>query len=228
MKSFWAFFILFLVIIGLVGGGAYYIYHTKIARDRDNLQQQITDLNKKYGASVTANSNSEDSNTNTNTVVAPIQTNSNSAVVTPTDDVFSLTNLQKATVVVSAINYKLNNGVYTNPGTGPFAPEIPSTITLDQNHIVVDAANPTRAAIILEVGGVRHAGATVAFPEAEIMTNEAGVPTYLARVLLTDYVKATITSVAFASNVLTIKLTPSGGITETLIYKLSGNTLTKQ
>jgi hypothetical protein len=104
---------------------------------------------------------------------------------------------------------------------------VPSTITLDQKNIAIDSANPNQAAIILAVGGMRDAGATVDFNELEIMTNNSGVPKYLARILPESLYQSTINSISFASNVVTISIVPfQQTVAVTKTYRLAGSTLT--
>lgn len=233
MKNISAILITVIVVAGLVGASTYYLTTQKTTQVKNDLQDQINGLNAKF-----ANSNSAandvvaaDTNSNSNTDVAiNSNVNSSTAVVDSgaTSDAFTLAKLKSATVVISGINYVLTDGAYTHPGNGPFDLEVPSTITLDQKNIAIDTKNANQAAIILAVGGVRHGGATTNFNELEIMTNNAGTPKYLARTLLNDYYQSTISSVAFVSDVVTVKLTPAEGTATTVVYKLVSGALVKQ
>jgi len=159
-----------------------------------------------------------------NTVLSTFQFIDNTA----TNNIFSATNLNSATVSVGGIDYTLANGTYTHPGDGPFNPEVPGTITFDQNHIVVDSANANQAAIILQMGGMRHGGSSVTPAALEIMTNNSNTPKYFASVILNNYYKTVIDSLTFASNIVTIKMTGPENTKQTVSYKLSGNSLIKQ
>jgi len=141
-------------------------------------------------------------------------------------DVFSLANLKVTSVTISGTSYKLTNGTYTHPGTGPFENGVPETIVLDESHIAVDSANADQAAIILQIHA-RLGGGNATFNELEIMNNVSGTPTYVARVALNNNEQSTIDSVAFASNIVTVHMTVSG-VAVTASYKLSGTTLIKQ
>lgn len=141
-------------------------------------------------------------------------------------DVFSLANLKATSVTISGTSYKLANGTYTHPGTGPFENGVPETIILDESHIAVDSANADQVAIILQIHA-RLGGGNATFNELEIMNNVSGTPTYVARVALNNNEQSTINNVTFASDIVTVHMTVSG-VAVTASYKLSGTTLIKQ
>ncbi len=237
MKTFLVIVVSCLVTAGLAGAGVYYLLNNKVGQNKDSLQSQINDLASKYTNSQgnsedTSNSNIDDSNSNSvSASTSTAATNTNQAAAstsnTPTD-AFSLAKLKTATVVVSDVNYQLSAGKYTHPGVAPFDPEVPATLTLDQKNIAVDTTNPNQAAIIVAIGGMRHAGATVNCNELEIMTNNNGAPKYLTRVLLDGYTQTTVSSISFASNVVSVTYVPIGGTSTTTVHKLINNVLVKQ
>ncbi|MCX6812602.1 MAG: PsbP-related protein [Candidatus Berkelbacteria bacterium] len=47
MKPVWMIVISVVITAGVIGGGTYYLVNSKATKDKDNLQSQITDLNKK-------------------------------------------------------------------------------------------------------------------------------------------------------------------------------------
>jgi len=223
------------LITGLVVGGLTYFFINRAATsDKNDLQSQISSLDNKLSgtekslssALSSSSSSSSDSSSSSSSVSATSSSSSSAAV----SSAFSLTNLKAASVVVGGTTYKLVNGVFDQTADGPFNTEIPATITLDQKNYAVDTANANQAAIILTLGGMRHAGATVSPTELEIMTNSAGTPKYAARVLLDGYFECTVNSIAFASNIVTVSFTRVGAtIAKTVSYKLNANnTLTLQ
>jgi cytoskeletal protein RodZ len=226
-KTVWVVIVTAIIAGGLAGSGTYYYVHAKATTDKNNLQNQIDTASKKV-ESLTAQLKAASSTTTStsSTTATPSSTTPTSS--TATTNIFSLTNLESATIDVSGTEYQLTNGVYTHPGNGPFDTDVPSTITLDQKNIAVDSANANQAAIVLAVGSMRHGGATTNFNELEIMTNSSGTPKYLARILLNDYSGSTVNSVSFASNVVTVNLTPADETSKTVTYQLANGTLTQK
>ena len=234
MKPIW------IVVIAVLGTGivavglTYYLINSAATRDKDDLQTQISSLSTKLSdtegslsSALSSSSSSSSDSSSSSSSAAVTSSSSSSATVS---SAFSLTNLKAASVVVSGTTYKLTDGIFKQVGDGPFNPEIPATITLDQKNYAVDTANANQAAIILALGGMRHVGATVNPTEIEIMTNNAGTPKYAARVLLDGYYECTVNSIAFASNIVTVNFTRVGTTTvKTVSYKLNANnTLTMQ
>jgi len=89
MKTFLNSLISIIITASLVGGGAYYYLKTKTDQDRNNLQNQISDLIKKFGGNtnsesqlpdeISDNSNSKALDTNSNTNNANTNSDSQTA-----------------------------------------------------------------------------------------------------------------------------------------------------
>jgi len=201
------------------GGGVYaYEYHQN-STNQTNLQAQVDSLKSQLATMNMA------SPTPTAT---PTATPSSSA--TPTSNIFTTAALDGATVKMGGSNYTMSNGSYVHPGTGPFGPGTYDSIVLDANHIAVDSANASQAAIVLtvteEYPGAMGAGT---FEELEVMTNNANKPVFLSQADLSSLgaTATTVSSLSFASNVITVATT-TAGTSSTKSFLLSGTTLVQQ
>jgi hypothetical protein len=117
MKTIWIILISFVVTASIVGGGTYYLVNAQANKDKDALQVQITDLNKKIintekSLAEVQTATTATQNTTTSTVITPVASVSTAGWKTFTNKTYAFSFEYPAADVVNGNSSDSDSNVY--------------------------------------------------------------------------------------------------------------------
>jgi len=204
-------------LVALIAGASVYAYEKQQnTTDQNNLQAQINSLKTQLAAAAKATP------TATATPVVsftPTATPAVSPTANPNLQVLTASAIGNATITLNGTDYKLTNGKYTHPGTGPFGPGTIDAISLDASNIAINTGIPSDVAAVTATVTEEYPGAMGAgtYKQLMVFANMDGRAVYWAGTSASELgaQAATVSGLTFVDHTVTATVTVGGKATTT-------------
>jgi hypothetical protein len=179
MKPIWTIVISFVATAGIVGGGTYYLVNSKATKDKNNLQTQITDLNKKMADTEKSLADAQSTTMPTATTTTSSATDETESWKTYSNTAygFSLKYPSSCTANVAS-SYASNDGVYIDDAsTGGYEQPHLLIVEAEQSSLTLDAyqAKASKDATFTQAAAITFAGQPAYEGVSNGMTSSYGI-----------------------------------------------------